>query len=260
MNDRIALKEFHVKHNETDYFVYDSVRSGAVGAIMDTWNDDDQVELTNPKVIFDFGAHVGTWSFYMAKKYPAAQVVAFEPNPPTYLALTHGIVRNDLKNVHPIDIAVSDRPLTIRYHQSNTGAASAYVPGDEVFEDVTVKTMTLNQIFEKFPEHVDLMKLDIEGAEYQIFHDFKYWDRIGAMTIEFHPWPMFNGKKNQALITDALVDLLHANMGQRPVKYTYPELHDGDYSSVVASLKETDKFIKEDDERMASCVQESHIG
>lgn len=199
---------------------------------MDSWKE--PLEVSNPKAIIDLGANVGVWSFYMAKKFPEAKILAIEPINQTYDNLCHGIKENNFRNVIPAKIAIADKPvLTIRSHKSNSGAASAFVPEFELFTEEKVDAISLNQLFESIAMDIDLLKVDIEGCEYQIFQDFKYWHKLKALTLEIHPWPQFKGVQEQEKQTNNLLNLIKSNMKDKPFYCEAYELHEEDYLHVV---------------------------
>ncbi|HEY8591445.1 MAG TPA: FkbM family methyltransferase [Sphingomicrobium sp.] len=118
------------------------------------------------RLAIDIGANVGIFSWDFSHRFK--KVLAFEPMPATRECLE----QNVRKNVRVMPYALSDAPATLEMYQTDTSGASFVTshPGVAVpFGDldpgkvVKVKARTLDSF--TF-EAVDLIKIDIQGAEY----------------------------------------------------------------------------------------------
>lgn len=123
-------------------------------------------------VALDVGAHVGTFTRIMAKKFSA--VYAFEPHPDNFAKLVEAM--SDLPNVIPIRAAISDKPGIVNlYVNPNVGAHTIDLEvassnwGHHLEKYVGVQAITLDRFCAPFLERVRLIKVDIEGAEAFIF-------------------------------------------------------------------------------------------
>jgi FkbM family methyltransferase len=130
----------------------------------------DQVPLEAGDVVIDIGAHVGVISCYIAKAHPGVKVLAYEPVPENYLRLLRNVKANGVEGqVEAYNLAVTGdgRPVKLYGDQAtNSGGYSAYVPGPT---PVHVESTTLARILvEHSLERVKLLKVDAEGAEYEI--------------------------------------------------------------------------------------------
>jgi FkbM family methyltransferase len=112
-------------------------------------------------VFLDVGAHVGHWSLRLAAK--ASKVVAVEANPVTASTLRRNIALNDITNVEVKEFAAWDEStmLTLEdpYNQV-AGGSTRTVPG----ENGTVPAKRIDSKL-GFLDRVDLIKLDVEGAD-----------------------------------------------------------------------------------------------
>ena len=136
----------------------------------------------SPKVI-DIGAHVGVVSMYLAKKY-GAEVWAYEPLPENYRRLVLNIERNGLQDkVHPFNLAVTGdgRDVTITANMTNSGGNSIYDGGETVAHSTTFAEIL------KQTGAVDLLKIDCEGAEFEILADVEILrGNVGMVRGEVH--------------------------------------------------------------------------
>lgn len=125
--------------------------------------------LNEASVFFDIGANVGIYSISVAKKFSDIHIFAFEPVPETVEILKENIVRNNVASkISIFDEAVSNTDgfinLTLDFHSSN------YVTNNNsYYNKKSVKTVTIDKFVEENKiENIDLMKIDVEGHEYNV--------------------------------------------------------------------------------------------
>lgn len=145
----------------------------------------------NFNTIIDIGAHIGGTTLYAAKK--GITVYAIEPDPTNYKMLLKNIESNNLEDkVVSINEACGVEGIRKFYiHGSNSGVAG--LKGNParagVHEEISVKVSTLDSLIEKYNiKHCDLLKIDCEGAEYEILFglDPKYFTIIDSIVLEVH--------------------------------------------------------------------------
>ena len=134
---------------------------------------------TRVNTIIDIGAHVGFFSLFARMLYPKAIIHAYEPNPILWPHLsTHA-------NYAEIKAVASAVGLT-------NGHVSLDFPGDSVFtqtrndEAGMVKLTSIHDVVEHIGGRVDLLKLDCEGAEWEILQDEETLKRVGMIVMEYH--------------------------------------------------------------------------
>lgn len=151
-------------------------------------------ETKNPEpVIIDAGAHIGLATLYFKKLYPDAHVTAIEPNPQVLHLLKQNIEQNHLENVSVFPIALSE----------TTGEKSFFIDSSEYkwwstgsFESgawnhqqsskaITVETQPLSFFLQR---PIDLLKIDIEGAEFAVLREAAaQLKQVKHLILEFHP-------------------------------------------------------------------------
>lgn len=124
--------------------------------------------VTTGSVVFDLGANVGFYTLLASELVgPDGKVIAFEPVPSNLEFLKKHILINDIHNVTVIESAVSDvngfSSFDLGPHTSMGKLSSAGT--------LSVKTSTLDSLIDtnEIPDP-DLLKIDIEGAEYKALH------------------------------------------------------------------------------------------
>jgi FkbM family methyltransferase len=126
----------------------------------------DSFAICNDDIILDIGGHIGSFTTKAANKCPNGKIYTFEPTPDTFSILGTNV--KYLKNVEIFRTAISDHTGTEKYYlsENNPGENSLF---RKTNKQTTVDLITLQDFFSKFGlSHVNLMKLDCEGAEYSI--------------------------------------------------------------------------------------------
>lgn len=160
----------------------------------------------------DIGANEGFFTVQAAKIVgPAGRVLAVEPQGRLQEVIRKNLVLNGLKNVTLVRSAVSDRPGEAKLHISpstNTGSTGLSQSTRYRVPHEAVPMNTLEAILAKAGiQSVDLMKMDIEGFEYEaitgaekLFRE----KRVKALALEMHPELMMGRGKNPEKIEKML--------------------------------------------------------
>jgi len=118
-------------------------------------------------ICLDVGANVGYFALHFAKNL-CSKVYAFEANPVVAEKLKRNISLNNFEHLIEVNQwAVADKVGEVTFSlSSDSNSGWGHIGEDTRFEKIVTKTDTLDNFFEeKGLEKVDLMKVDIEGAE-----------------------------------------------------------------------------------------------
>jgi FkbM family methyltransferase len=132
--------------------------------------------ITDAFVFVDIGANVGGYSLFVAMRAgQRGRVLAVEPQPKIFERLVYNIRLNPLGTVKAVDCAVADKAgeVTLFVDEKNHGESSVKFVGMAGGPSVRVSAKTLSDLLadEGF-DHVDAIKLDVEGAEDLILEPF----------------------------------------------------------------------------------------
>jgi FkbM family methyltransferase len=121
----------------------------------------------------DAGANIGSYTVPAGRLVgPNGCVFAIEMMPDTAVRLRRNVEENELTNVAIFEHALSDRSgekLIAKVPDYKFGRASiAFDHRDECARSVMVRTVTLDELLNHAPAPIDLMKLDVEGAEAKV--------------------------------------------------------------------------------------------
>ncbi|MBN1522172.1 MAG: FkbM family methyltransferase [Candidatus Aureabacteria bacterium] len=146
-----------------------------------------------PLTILDVGANVGCYSLFMASRYPLARIIAFEPMKENYKFLSQNFQKNPDKNLVCENIAVFGQSgkITLKYiPQESFPTRASIFKYQSFWDEIEVPCLSLPDIFRKFGIfQIDLLKLDCEGAEYNILYSLpaEYFNKISQIVAEVHP-------------------------------------------------------------------------
>ena len=143
--------------------------------------------------IVDIGANAGYFTLFAVSRFVRAKVFAYEPIPVNYAQLAR---HRDLNPDFPIKCfpaAVSGRcgeiKLSFDAADSFTTSATVFSSGPAAMDSLTVPCVSLQQLLDDHGiEKCDLLKMDCEGAEYDIFYSCPadYLKRIDQIAMEVH--------------------------------------------------------------------------
>lgn len=131
-------------------------------------------EIIEPgSTVIDVGAHVGYYTLLAARLTGSSGVVfAFEPEPQNYALLVRNIDLNGYTNVTPLKrvISSSSGTSTLFLTPLDSGRHSTYQLDVRDTECICVQSTTIDQFIESIDSpHIDLIKIDVEGAESDVF-------------------------------------------------------------------------------------------
>ncbi|MFA4941296.1 MAG: FkbM family methyltransferase [Patescibacteria group bacterium] len=168
-----------LRQGTSDTFVYKEV-------FLDECYKRSISRLNNESIVIDIGAHIGLFSLYSSEF--CCQVYSYEPHPDNYKLAKKNIENRKVKNIYLNNLAVSSRSQETLYisdgKNENTGEHHLGAKG------YPIETISLEDIFKKNDiKHCDLLKMDVEGAEYDIILNTPdyIFEKIFNLSMEYHP-------------------------------------------------------------------------
>lgn len=142
-------------------------------------------------LILDAGGYIGTSAICLAKMYPEATVVTIEPSSENFELLKMNIVGKD--NIYAENAALApretDKHITLRNRGTgHWGFTIVENPnGKKISEAEIVTTVTINDILSKYGfTEILILKMDIEGGEYELFKDPQWLQKTNILVVELH--------------------------------------------------------------------------
>lgn len=139
----------------------------------------------NPRLIIDGGANVGYASVFFANKYPRARIIAVEPEESNYRLLKENT--SAYPNITPVKGALWYKETTLNIKSLPVDSKWDFkVEGADSKGGGQVKSFVLDKLSNH--EQIDILKLDIEGAEKEVFsQNYEIWlDKVKVIIVELH--------------------------------------------------------------------------
>jgi FkbM family methyltransferase len=125
-----------------------------------------------PLKVLDLGSNAGGFSLIFATRgIPVEKIVAVEMNPLTFARMQLNLLTAYGPGANPVNAVIGPHPGTARvtFSDGSTGDSLADLRADSGFE---MPVMTVDQLMDTYypAESVDLVKIDIEGSEWDVLN------------------------------------------------------------------------------------------
>jgi FkbM family methyltransferase len=170
-------KEFFLRGNTVDFVVFNSIFG----------KGEYNFEIGfKPEFIIDAGAYIGVSAVYFHQKYPGAKIIAVEPEKSNFELL----VRNTkpYKNILCVNAGIYGEDVSLVISDSAAEKYAFRVERSTSAEE-SVPGYTIETLMKEFHlSHIDILKIDIEGAEYSVFsHGTDAWlAGVRVLAAELH--------------------------------------------------------------------------
>lgn len=141
----------------------------------------------NPQLIIDAGANAGYATIFLAQKFPKAQIIAVEPDPDNFSALTRNTER--YSNIKVIQAGLWPRSTNLKIKDVGADKWAIQVTETDTADADTIKAVTIPDLMKMAgSERIDILKIDIETAEKELFETgYELWlDKVDVLMIELH--------------------------------------------------------------------------
>lgn len=146
---------------------------------------------SSPRVI-DAGSSFGMAIYYFKHLYPEARILGFEPAEDVFEMLQHNIERNGWRDVQvlPCALAGTDGPRPFYRTREDRLADSLTRRKRHLGDELVECEVPCQRLSPFLDEPVDLLKLDIEGAEREVLPEIRaHLPRVRHLVCEFHMDP-----------------------------------------------------------------------
>lgn len=146
--------------------------------------------MKSHEVVIDIGANIGAFSLRAARNPAVDSVYSFEPFPSNYTLVQRNIQLNNFtRKIYPFQYGIGKKKEKRKFFFGLKGNAthSLFTKSDKYIE---INLITLNDIFNNNKlKKCSLLKIDCEGAEYEIFESVtsSLLKKIKIICMEYHP-------------------------------------------------------------------------
>lgn len=144
-------------------------------------------DFEGAKTIVDFGANIGVFSFWCAVANKSAKIYAYELVPAVFKFLDKNIKLNNLNNVNVFNYGVWSEDGEVTIEQPKEYGVSNVFERSSDGKGISCRLKKARSIIGRF-EKIDVLKIDIEGSEYEVLFslDDKDFAKIKKIIMEFH--------------------------------------------------------------------------
>lgn len=145
--------------------------------------------LPERPTIVDCGANIGIATFYLVHHYAARKIFAIEPDPVAFEFLAQNVTRNSWSAVETLNVAVGEDDGTLEFFFDPDSPANLMSSGVPERMPKASRMVPCRRLSTLLPDHVDLLKLDVEGMEWGVLRDLTVSGAISVidrMAIEYH--------------------------------------------------------------------------
>lgn len=143
--------------------------------------------LPPPSTIVDAGANIGLTAVYLAQKFPMAKIYSIEPEPSNMALLLKNTA--SYANVHALQAALWSKDAPLELDPAITDSWGIQVrESNAEGQTNAIRGLRLRTLLDSLGlDRLSLLKMDIEGAEYEVLADHPDWiNRVDAVVAELH--------------------------------------------------------------------------
>jgi FkbM family methyltransferase len=173
--NKVSLFGFNI-----DYMSSQSLRS----LISEVFINNDyfvNCKKSNPYII-DLGGNIGITTLYYKTLYPQSEILVFEPSSTLFKKLSNNIQKNSLKNITAVNKAVFSQEGALYFTDNSNLNGQVSTKKTNTPIQTTILSKHINK-------DVDILKMDIEGAELHVLNDLhitKKIKHIKNIVLEYH--------------------------------------------------------------------------
>ena len=150
-----------------------------------------KTDKKNPRIV-DCGANIGMAVMYFKYLYPDAVIDCYEPDKGTFKILENNIVTNKFQDVRAINEAVSGEVGELEFYSLGDmegGPGNSLEKSQAMFTNTNTYKVPVTTLSSQGYEHLDFLKIDIEGSEGKVFEDMEKTGlikKVDHLSLEYH--------------------------------------------------------------------------
>tara|TARA_B100002051_G_C16647159_1_gene591869 strand:- start:131 stop:958 length:828 start_codon:yes stop_codon:yes gene_type:complete len=190
---RPSIKELRIELNRTYKLSIMPNQFGMMAEFLELGECKGIPLESSPARVLTLGANIGLGVICLRDEFPEAELVAVEADPRNFELLSRNLQQNNV-DARLISAAASvhgGELLALRLFDNTTCstliAEDGFHPGHQAV--VQVPTLSMDQLLSSAGwDSVDLLKIDIEGAEDELLSVDNQWlEKVGVLMLEIHP-------------------------------------------------------------------------
>ena len=173
---------------------------------LDSYDREEGFTIKENDTVVDIGAHIGYFTIYAAKKANKGKILSFEPSRESFKVLKNNLKINNIQNVNVENIGVRNESGTSTlYVDEDNEIGNSMFSNDKNLIKENVQVTSITEIIKKYNiKSIDLLKLDCEGAEYEIILKLpiNILNKIKKISMEVHKIDNFDIKDIEKFLAE----------------------------------------------------------
>ncbi|RXK62229.1 FkbM family methyltransferase [Lacibacter luteus] len=178
IQSRLFKNRLHLRKKDSDIDIFNQV----FAELQYKWKD---IEQLNPAVIVDAGANIGLAAVYFANLFPESKIYCIEPVTANFNLLKQNT--SGYGNIQHLQAAVWFKNELLQIE--NPEGFSAGLTLNSSNKTTGIQGYSIDAIMDLLKiEHIDILKMDVEGAEKEIFGQgpVEWLKKVTILVIELH--------------------------------------------------------------------------
>jgi FkbM family methyltransferase len=161
----------------------------------------DIVAGSGARVLFDVGANVGEWTRDAHGRFDGAEIHAFEVVPDIAAELRRQVGSLPGVTVNEVGLDAETGEIEVRYYPSFSEGSGFGAHTHDLPYETRRATVTTGDLYcrQHGIEHIDLLKVDVEGVEHRVLRGFDGMLRRGAIDVVQFEYGPFNIESHMLL-------------------------------------------------------------
>jgi len=155
-----------------------------------------EFEIKLNDIVVDIGAHVGYFTLIATKNANLGKTYSIEPHKESFEILKKNLVLNNITNVNTFNVAITKSTGKIRlYIDKGNQIGNTIIKNENYNESEYVDAFSLRDfVYNNNIEKIDFLKIDCEGAEFEIFLNLEkeVLKKINRISAEIHEYDSIN--------------------------------------------------------------------
>jgi len=160
------------------------------------------------QMMLDIGANMGVYSLTASSVIgDLGKIIAFEPDEDNFKIFSKSVLKNNFKNIELVPFAVSDKEETIFFETHSLNSGNHQIRKEKTLKDQkSIEAICLDN-FLPANQKIDIIKIDIQGAEYFAFKGMKQLIADNPHVIVFSEY-WSKGLRNMGIDPSQYIKLL----------------------------------------------------
>lgn len=175
---RFKFKKLIIRKDTSDHFVFRDIFLFKEFKL--------PIEI-NPKLIIDTGAYIGLSSLYYSSRFPNAKIIAVEPEATNFEILTNNTELHP--NIKRIKAGIWSKNVRLKIIDHNSQKWAFTLMEAENSDPEAIDAITIDELLAQSGfEEIDILKIDIEGSEKEIFNtnSLNWLNKVKIIVLELH--------------------------------------------------------------------------